>query len=911
MTEYPTRPELSRRAQGVTGRERLLLLLAGGFVVVGGAQLAIANPAMIGLRLWGTLGLSLIAFAITHMVLNRLLPEHDPYLLPSVLLLSGWGLLLIARLAPKFLVRQGIWLFLSLSALVVIVRLGRENLRWLRRFRYTWLLGGLILLAATLVCGVNPSGYGPRLWLGGFGVYFQPSEPFKLLLISYLASYLAERHEQVLTGHRRVASGWCLPLLAYMGPLLAMIGLALVVLLWQQDLGTAMLYLLVFLVMLYIATGQWWYVGVGLGGLILLGLVGYRLSEHIALRVDAWLNPWPEAAGRAFQVVQSLQAFAAGGILGQGLGLGAPNYIPAVHTDFTFAALAEEFGLVGIIAVVALYSFLLMRGFRAAFCARAPFERFLAAGLTTAIVLQAWVIMGGNAKLIPITGVTLPFISYGGSSLFTSYVGIALLLCVSAPRQQYPHMSGAWPVARHISAGHTPRGGVETRKALERLLLILVVLMVAVASTAGYWSVVRAQTLQVRADNPRRILYEQRIVRGPIVDRNGNVLAYSVVDSDGFAARYYPAKEAAVVLGYSSIRYGTGGIEAAFDTQLRGEVDRTLWEKLEQGLLHHPPKGDTVQLTLDSDLQKRAYQLLGGRKGAIVVLDARSGEVLALVSSPSFDPEQLEDAWDHLREDPEAPLLNRATQGLYQPGAILQTLVVAEALEREAADLSTPVDSAAQMIVIDGTVLTCEMGRTARVTLGEAYAFACPGAMEYLGDLLGSQGLSGMVTRWGLTTPPVLELPTVAPVWAEEVLTSASAQHQEALGQGQLLVSPLQMALVAATVANEGTMPEPRLAMAIPGHSAAGHEAKRILSPRTAQIVRTTWRTEEGVAFHRGIAVAGSGKAPHAWFIGVAPATDEMPRYAAAVLLEHTSNPEAVVQIGVSLLRSALEQMGQ
>ncbi|MBE9506620.1 MAG: FtsW/RodA/SpoVE family cell cycle protein, partial [Chloroflexi bacterium] len=398
----PSQTETSRR-------ERILLLIAAAFLLVGTITLAISNPRFGMLHLPLVVFPFAISFAIAHLYLNRHLPHRDPLLLPVAALLTGWGLLLIGRLAINFLLRQTIWLFISTAALLTIVRLSRD-LRWLRRFRYTWLFGGLALLATTLVFGVNPSGYGPRLWLGGLGVYFQPAEMLKLLMIVYLASYLAERQKLLVSEGRKIGR-WRLPPLAYVGPLLAMFGLAAVLLAWQQDLGAAMLFFFTFLSLLYLATGQWEYVATGLALFLVVGVAGYQFSGKVALRVDGWINPWPEAADRAFQIVQSLLAFGAGGVFGQGLGLGSPTYIPAVHTDFVFAAAGEEFGLAGALIIIALYGVLLLRGLRIAAHARQPFERLLAAGLTSGLVIQAWVIMAGNAKLAPIAGVTLPFVS--------------------------------------------------------------------------------------------------------------------------------------------------------------------------------------------------------------------------------------------------------------------------------------------------------------------------------------------------------------------------------------------------------------------------------------------------------------------------------------------------------------------
>ncbi len=435
MTLENTRPwrPISLRLTSIAPAaiERALLVLAALFVGTGLVLLTLLTrlslvAGLLSFVVWAA------SFAVTHILLGRFLPERDPLLLPVAALLSGWGLVEIARLAPAFLPRQTLWLPICLGALLGVCAAPRD-LRWLRRYRYTWLFGGLLLLAATLVVGVNPSGASiARLWLraGPLSLYLQPSEILKLLFVAYLSSYLAEKSELITTVGPRIGR-FRLPALPYLAPLLVIWGLAMLLLASQEDLGAAVLFFFTFLAMLYIASGQAGYVIGGLGLFLAGAGVAYRLIGRVALRGDTWWNPWPEASGRAFQIVQSLIAIGTGGIIGQGLGQGSPTVVPVVHSDFVYAAIGEEFGLMGTLAVVILFSVLILRGFRAAMRARAPFAQLLGAGLATLIGLQAWVIMGGNARLIPLTGVALPFLSYGGSSLLSSLVAIGLLLQVS------------------------------------------------------------------------------------------------------------------------------------------------------------------------------------------------------------------------------------------------------------------------------------------------------------------------------------------------------------------------------------------------------------------------------------------------------------------------------------------------
>ena len=428
-------------------RERVLLLLAGLFIATGLTLLALvrtqSNAANIISHvsprldvLWLVLAFVawMVCFGAIHIFLNRFHRERDPLLLPIAALLTGIGLIEIARLAPNFVARQLIWLLVS-SVVLVLVLKAPTDLKWLRRYKYTWLLIGLLLLALTFLVGVNPEGTGLALWLGGpLGVFFQPAELLKLLFIAYLAAYLAEKREiaRSLGVHPEHPHRLTLP---YLMPLLAMWGVALILLMAQQDLGAAVLLYLSFLIMLYLASGQLRYLAIGGALLIVAAIGGYLLIGRVQGRIDTWLNPWNDAAGSSYQIVQSLIALASGGRLGQGLGLGWPDVIlPAAHTDMPLAAIGEEIGLIGTLAVVACFAIFTVRGLRVASLARTTFGRLLTAGFASLIGMQAWIIMAGNANLAPLTGVTLPFVSYGGSSLLMSFIILGLLLQVSADR---------------------------------------------------------------------------------------------------------------------------------------------------------------------------------------------------------------------------------------------------------------------------------------------------------------------------------------------------------------------------------------------------------------------------------------------------------------------------------------------
>jgi cell division protein FtsW (lipid II flippase) len=364
-----------------------------------------------------------------HLVLSIRLRGADQVLLPIVATLTALGLVAVARLQPNLAPRQALWVLIGSVALIVAA-LFVPRVDWLGRYRYTWLVGGLALLGTTLLFGLDPNGSGMRLWLGYGGFYFQPSEVLKIVMAVFFASYLAEK--RALLSHAPLRVGpMTLPPFAYLAPLLIMWALSMGLLVWQRDLGAALLFYLVFLGLLYASTGRT-YVLPGLILLVVGALVAYFLFDHVQLRTRVWLDPWPYSADDGFQIVQALNAFAAGGVIGSGLGFGYPEYVPAVHTDFVLAALGEELGLIGTLGIVALYLMLVHRAFRIALRAPSDFTMLLAAGLGTILGLQGFIILAGNLRIIPITGITLPFLSYGGSSILANFMMIGLLLRISA-----------------------------------------------------------------------------------------------------------------------------------------------------------------------------------------------------------------------------------------------------------------------------------------------------------------------------------------------------------------------------------------------------------------------------------------------------------------------------------------------
>jgi peptidoglycan glycosyltransferase len=281
-----------------------------------------------------------------------------------------------------------------------------------------------------MVPGVGFTSGGARIWVSIGPINFQPGEFAKILLAIFFAAYLAERKELIVQGHTTVF-GITLPELRHLAPILVAWGMSVVVMVGEKDLGSSLLFFTLFVVMLWVATERTSFLVVGLGLFAGGAVIAYKLFSHVQTRVDIWLNPWDQYTTRGYQPIQALFAVANGGLTGTGLGIGDPGSIPAAHNDFIFAAIAEELGLVGATAVLAAFVLLVGAGMRTALRAQRDFEKLLATGLTTIAAVQTFIIIGGVLRVVPLTGVTLPFMSYGGSSLVANYVLLAILIRIS------------------------------------------------------------------------------------------------------------------------------------------------------------------------------------------------------------------------------------------------------------------------------------------------------------------------------------------------------------------------------------------------------------------------------------------------------------------------------------------------
>lgn len=451
-------------------RELILLGFAFGLVLV---ALLIVDTAQhqSGSQMLANIAMFVCAYAalylLAHGVIRLVAPNADPLLLPVIAALNGLGLVLIHRLdlgaahaaetitasdpVTHNAAQQLLWTLLGIAAFCVMLVVVRDH-RTLARYAYTLGLAGLVFLLIPAVLPASLSEInGSKNWIKTPFFSIQPGEFAKIALILFTAAVLVGKRDLFTTAGRRFGP-LDVPRARDLGPLLVAWIVAIVIFALQNDLGTPLLIFTTILTMLYVATGKFGWVAIGLVLFTIGAIAAYAIFSHLRVRVEAWQDPFADYTGNGYQIAQSLFGLATGGLFGTGLGSGRPNIVPFANTDFIISTIGEELGLVGLTAVLSLYLVLVMRGLRAGVAVRDSFGKLLAAGLATTVAIQLFVVVGGVTKLIPLTGLTTPFVSYGGSSLLANFILVALLVRISDAARQ-PQL--ATPAGTGLAASTT------------------------------------------------------------------------------------------------------------------------------------------------------------------------------------------------------------------------------------------------------------------------------------------------------------------------------------------------------------------------------------------------------------------------------------------------------------------------
>lgn len=913
--------------------ELILLCIAAPLVILMFAMLVVNQGQPLNFNTLGVPVGIFAAFVIAHLAVRKLAPGADPAILPIAFALSGIGIAFVTRLRPELAIGQLIWLFVGVACMILALLFVR-NLDKLARYKYTLMLVGFILLLSPLIPGVGQEIYGSQIWLQVGPFSFQPGEIAKIAIVLFLAGYLAANREMLSVFTWRVGP-FNLPDIRTLLPLLVMWLISIGIVAFEKDLGSALVFFFVFLVMLYVATGKKTYVVVGVL-MMAIGAVGlYFVFDHIQVRVATWLDPFADAQDTGYQLVQTIYSLADGGLFGVGIGRGMAEQIPVVESDFIFAAIGEETGLLGAAGLLLLYLCFAIRGLVTAARAKSDVSSFTAVGLTAIIILQAFIIVGGVTRLIPLTGLTLPFVSQGGSSLLASFISVGLLMRAG---DEGTGVGSEMRSATTMLPTASVLGRVSLGKRLTSTMVGFSILFALLVANLTLIMVVQASEYQNMPGNNHTMAKEADTERGSISTYDGVVLAESQLGEDGSYERVYPAGDlASHVVGYYSSRYGTSGIEASENETLKGQQNYASWTDVINAAAGINTPGNDVRLTLDSTIQQAAQDALAGKTGACVVMDPTTGAVLAMASSPSYNASDVESLLEQAasgNSDDEGQLVNRATQSLYAPGSTFKIVSLATALQNNVATEDSVFSSPGVMEIGNAEVSNFGDESYGNITLSLATALSSNTVFGQLGVKIGSQLLVEGAEAFGFNQDLDFELPVATSLMPDpDEMTeweTAWAAAGEPVGEHESPAGPqasvLEMAMVGCAIANNGTIMQPYLVDSVynaNGERSYQAQTSTYLQAITSETANRVKEVLKGVvnsgtgtaAAIDGVQVAGkTGTAETAdgddgWFVGMADADADTPSVVIALVVENDTSSSASAKAG-DVLETALRVRG-
>lgn len=816
-----------------------------------------------------------VYFVCVIFMAGVIYPNSSRMLISYMCMLLNIGFIMLTRLSFPLAVKQ--FIIVCMGTLIVsVIPWIMKKFRELRRFAWLYGIIGIGLLLIVLLTADTTNG--AKLFLDLKYFTIQPSEFVKLIYVFFIAAMFekSSNFKQVI-----------------ITSLMAAIHVLLLVA--SKDLGGALIFAVIYLMMLYAATRQPLYL---FGGLLCgsaASYVAWKLFDHIQVRVTAWLNPWEVIDTKGYQIAQSLFAIGTGGYLGSGLYEGSPGQIPIVEQDFIFSAIAEELGGIVALCVILICLGCLLLFLNTAIKSNKPFYHYLAYGLTIAYGIQVFLTIGGALKLIPSTGVTLPLVSYGGSSMLSTLCMFSVVQGIYISNCEKP-----------VKAEGNRKNGKEAADSRElyRVMYLFSGMFCLLCGYLCYFLTFESKAVINNPYNLRQDNFGKKIVRGEILSAEGDVLAQTLVTEDGEESRFYPYGEMfSHVVGYSE--NGKSGIEQEYNFELLTS-DIPIYEKLYHEFAGTKSQGNQVLTTLSAKLQKAAYEAMGEHRGAVVVIEPSTGKILAMVSKPDFNPNTITEDWEMLtdKDNTTGELLNRATQGLYAPGSTFKLLTVLEYIRENPSSWNDFSYKCSGSFAYHNAEINCYHGKAHGVLdTTSAFAKSCNGAFAAIGAGLSITDFNSLCTSLLFNTPlpyqlvyekSTFTLTGDAPEW--EIL-------QTAIGQGQTTISPLHNALLTAAIANGGVLMKPYLVSGL--QNAYGDTIKhylpsvheKLMTPEEAKILTDlmTACVTDGTGYavisdaytaagKTGTAEWEEGKKAHAWFVGFAPAKN--PEIVVSIVLE-------------------------
>lgn len=912
--------------------ELALLCIAAPLAILLFAMIALNQSEELG---WASIGVPVGIFAsfiVSHLALRKFAPAADPAILPICFALSSIGIAFVTRLAPDLAVRQVAWLVLGIIFMIAVI-IFMKNMDKTANYKYTLMVIGLILLLSPLLPGIGNEIYGSRIWLSIGSFSFQPGEIAKIFIVLFLAGYLAQNREMLSVFTHKVGP-FKFPDLSTLLPLLIMWLLSMAIVVFEKDLGSALIVYFVFLTMLYVASGKKFYLIVGLLTIAIGAVILFFFFSHVQVRVDTWLDPFADPTNTGYQLVQSIFSMADGGLFGVGIGSGLADNIPIVESDFIFAAIAEETGLLGAAGLLLLYLCFAIRGLVTAARAKSDVISFIAVGLTATIVLQAFIIVGGVTRLIPLTGLTLPFVSQGGSSLLASFIAVGFLL--KCGDQSTGVESEIASGTGNISAEGV-LGRVSLGKRITNTMIAFSVLFALLVANLTMIMVVQADEYKNMPINNHTLVKESKTERGTISTYDNVVLAQSVEQSDGTYKRVYPAGTlAAHVVGYASEKFGTAGIESSYNDTLKGQRNYASWTDVLNASTGNSAAGNDVKLTINSTIQKAAQDALEGFSGACVVIDPKTGAVLALASSPTYNAADIETLLQNSSNSSDSSALyNRATQALYPPGSTFKIVTLTGALENNVATESSVFKAPGSMKIGNGDITNFNGRNYGEITLARATEVSANTVYAQLGVEMGADMLVKTAEDFGFDQDIKFDLPLAKSLMPKpEEMTeweTAWAAAGEPVGEHESPAGPqstvLEMAMVGCAIANNGVIQKPYLVDSI--YNAEG-KCSFTASPSTLMTATNSATANRVKSVLEGVVASGTGGAAavsgvkiagktgtaetgkpidDSWFVGIGPS--ENSRIVVAIVLEEGSDlPGGAASRAQGVLRTALQVQG-
>lgn len=724
-------------------------------------------------------GLILLYFIVLIGFLGFFYQNYNKSLVNGMCMLMTIGFSVLTRLTYTKATKQfAMCVIISIIAMVIPKVI--EKAVGFRKLTVAYIVGGILALALVFILGSYT--YGAKLSLSIAGFSIQPSEFVKISFVMSMAGLLCNK-----ANIKRV----------FLSGVIALIHVGILVL--SKDLGTALIFCIVYLFVVYVASGRSFYLFAGLIAGSFASVAAYRLFDHVATRVDAFIDPWPLIDDKGYQITQSLFAIATGGNFGMGIYQGMPGTIPVVDEDFVFSAICEEYGALFGIGLILVIVSIFMCFTKIAFNCKDKYYKLCVTGFGVLFIFQVFLTIGGAIKFIPSTGVTLPFISYGRSSIVSLIVMFFITVGIGLNQDKVVK----------IQKSEVPTIKKTNKYAL-RTNIIFSLIMGAMAVYLFIFASIDGSDIINNSYNKRYQVMANRIDKGKILSRHYDPLAETKVDDEGNTFRYYHYGEYfANVVG--RVDYGLDGLESTYNYDMY-EENTNMLTRIFSEFNNTRLKGNSIVTTLDSSLQKVAFDALGTNNGAAIVMNAKTGEILSMVSKPTYDPNTIKLNWEDVKSDSNGLLINRATKGLYTPGSTFKVLTMLEYIRENPDSYGDYEYYCNGTTELTGFTLQCSY-RTAHGTcdLKRSLAKSCNCSFVNIGKAINIDSLYNLCNDLLFNKDLKLGFECSKSTMNIGSTSTEFDIAQTVIGQGTTLVTPMHMSLLMGAIANDGVAMEPTL----------------------------------------------------------------------------------------------------